>query len=879
VALSPGTRLGAYQIVAAIGAGGMGEVYRAHDSTLDRDVAIKVLPEAFAADAERLARFEREARVLASLNHPNIATIHGLERSGATAFLIMEMAAGDTLAARIKRSPLPVDEAIAVATQIAAALEAAHEKGIVHRDLKPANVVVSPHGKVKVLDFGLAKALSQDGPAIDVSLSPTMAHAGTLAGVVLGTAAYMSPEQARGKSVDKRADIWAFGCVLYEMLTGRQAFAGDTLTDIIAAVVKNEPDWTTLPADTPRGVRSVLARCLKKDPAHRLRDIADAQFALYDEQDEPHASTTVASAPRRANRSAVVPWAFTAALTLLAGFLLARSWRATDGAAGQPVTRLELSPPTGVELYNGDAQDVALAPDGRRVAFVGVRGGVRQVYVRRFDQFDAVPIRGTEGAFSCFFSPTSDAIGFISTNRSLKKVTLADGFVATLTAADADYTMGSAWGPDDRITFGREATLWQIAATGGSPTHLTTLDTASGELAHAFPAMVGRTAILFTSITANRKARIEAVSLATGQRHVVVESGTLPMYASSGHLIFFRDEALLAAPFDADSLTVTGPPIRIIEILGMGTGGAPLVAIAGSGSFVYATSATTANTLVWVSRQGAEEKLSTTRRIYFSPHLAPDGRRIVVQASGDLWIQDTQRATFTRLTSQTFGNSFPVWTPDGKRVAFRTISGLHWADVEGSDASHAIPGTSIGDFPSSMAPDGDTLLINRQAPNTSQDIYGLSIRSGAVKPLVTTPAFEGGAQFSPDGRWMAYVSDESGQMQVYVRPYPAMDRRWPVSTEGGTSPMWNGNGRELFYRNGNKMMAVEMTPGPELALSAPRLLFEQPYAYGQTITLPNYDVRADGQRFLMVKEEAGSGRLNVVLNWFEELKRLAPTTK
>jgi Tol biopolymer transport system component len=878
VALSPGTRLGAYQIVAAIGAGGMGEVYRAHDSTLDRDVAIKVLPEAFAADAERLARFEREARVLASLNHPNIATIHGLERSGAIAFLIMELAAGDTLAARIKRSPLPVDEAIAVATQIAAALEAAHEKGIVHRDLKPANVVVSPDGKVKVLDFGLAKALSHDGPAIDVSLSPTMAHAGTMAGVVLGTAAYMSPEQARGKSVDKRADIWAFGCVLFEMVTGRQAFAGETLTDIIAAVVKNEPDWTALPADTPRGVLSVLKRCLKKDPAQRLRDIADAQFALVEEHEEPRASEAVASAPARARWSVVLPWALTAALTLLAGSLLVRTWRPADGASSLPVTRLELSPPTGVEFYNGDAQDVALAPDGRRIAFVGVHGGVRQVYVRHLDQFDAVPIRGTEGAFSCFFSPTSDAIGFISTNRALKKVTLADGLVATLIASDADYTVGSAWGPDDRITFIREATFWQIPASGGAPTQLTTLDRASGELAHAYPAVVGRTAILFTAITANRKARIEAVSLATGKRHVVVESGTLPMYAPSGHLIFFRDEALLVVPFDAGSLTVTGPPIRIIDILGMGTGGAPLVAISESGVFAYATNATTANTLVWVSRQGAEEKIDNTRRLYFSPRLASDDRRIVVQASGDLWIQDTQRATFTRLTSQTFGNSFPVWTPDGKRVVFRTISGLHWADVEGTDGSHAIPGTSMSDFPSSIAPDGDTLLINRQAPNTQQDVYSISIRSGqVVKPLVATAAFEGGAQFSPDGHWMAYVSDESGQMQVYVRPYPALDRRWPVSTEGGTSPMWNANGRELFYRNGNKMMAVEVTRLPELTLSAPRLLFERPYAYGQTITLANYSVRSDGQRFLMVKEDADSGRLNVVLNWFEELKRLVPS--
>jgi serine/threonine protein kinase len=878
VTLAPGARLGVYQIVTAIGAGGMGEVYRARDTTLDRDVAIKILPDVFAADAERLARFEREARVLASLNHPNIAAIYGLERNGAAACLVMELAPGETLAARIARGAVPPDEALAIAIQITSALEAAHDKGIVHRDLKPANIVIAADGKVKVLDFGLAKLAGGDAPAIDVTQSPTMAHAGTLAGVLLGTAAYMSPEQARGKAVDKRADIWAFGCVLFEMLTGTQAFAGETLTDIVAAVVKNEPDWRSLPAETPAGIRALLRRCLQKDPAQRVHDIADARLEIHDAQGTPQPIVTAPAVPRRGSSAmTMLPWALTLALALVAGSLAWRSWQAAGGARSQPLTRLELSPPAGVELFNGEAQGIALSPDGRRVAFVGVHGGVRQVYVRRLDQYDAVPIRGTEAAFSCFFSPGGDAIGFISTNRSLKKVSLVDGQIVALTAADTDYTFGSAWGPDERLTFSRGGTLWQVAASGGNATPLTTLDRANGELAHAFPSMVNRTAILFTSITAARKARIEAMPLATGKRHTVVESGTFPIYASTGHLIFFRDEALLAAPFDAEHLTVTGPAVRLVEILGIAPTGAPPVAISPSGSFVYATSATRANTLVWVSRQGAQEPVTDARRDYFHPRLASDGRRIVVQTAGDLWIQDLVRATFTRLTSQTFGNSFPVWAPDGTRVVFRTNAGLNWADADAGGTSRAVPASSTGDFPSAIAADGDTLLVARQTANTSQDIYALSLAgTWDPKPIINTTAFEGGAQFSPDGRWIAYVSDESGRMQVYVRPYPALDRRWPISTEGGTSPMWNRNGRELFYRNGDKMMAVDVGGGSDLTLSAPRLLFEQPYAFGQTITLPNYDVSPDGKRFLMVKDEPGAGRLNVVLNWFEELKRLVP---
>jgi serine/threonine protein kinase len=884
--LTKGTRFGPYEILNALGAGGMGEVYRAKDTKLGRDVALKILPVAFTADAERLARFRREAQVLASLNHPHIGSIYGLDEANGQQFLVLELVDGESLDKRIARGAIPVDEALAIARQIAEALEAAHEKGITHRDLKPANIALTKNGNVKVLDFGLAKAMEPaSGTPVDLANSPTITSPAMMSGVgmILGTAAYMSPEQARGKVVDKRTDIWAFGCVVFEMLARRRAFAGDTLTDIVAAVMKTDPEWGALAPETPSGVRSVLRRCLKKDPADRLHDIADARIEIHEALEEPPPIVAAPAGVRRETRLKVaLPWGLVAVLTLLTAFLIARSGARSDGPGDHPLARLEFSPPTGVELFQGgDAQNIAVSPDGTRAAFVGSHGGVRQIYVRRLDQFDAVPLRGTDTVFSCFFSPNGDAIAFISANSSLKRVSLADGLVVTLTTAGANYTAGGAWGLDDRITFGRGETLWQIPASGGAPTQLTSIDRGNGEIAHAFPATAGPTTMLFSSVASNRKTHIEAVSLVTGKRQVVVESGTFPMYAPTGHLIFFRDDALLAVPFDVNRLAVTGPPVHVVESLGVGPTGAPLTAVSRSGSLIYATSASAASTLVWVSRQGVQEPVTDARRPYFIPRVAPDGRRVVVQTGGDLWIYDTIRATFTRLTSQaTFGNSFPVWTPDGRHVVFRTSTGIHLADADGSATSQVIPGTSLTDFPTSIAPDGDTLLINRQTDKTSQDIYVISLRGGSPpKPVVSTPGFDGGAQFSPDGRWMAYVSDESGQMQVYIRPFPAPDRKWQVSTEGGTVPVWNRNGRELFYRTGNKMMAVDVQTAGDVSLSAPRLLFDQPYAFGSTITIGNYDVHPDGQRFLMVKDEPSAGRLNVVLNWFEELKRLVPTAR
>jgi serine/threonine protein kinase/Tol biopolymer transport system component len=876
-----GQRLGVYHILDLLGVGGMGEVYRARDTRLGRDVAVKVLPRLFSADRERLSRFEREARLLASLNHPHIAAIYGFEETTGVHALVLELVEGPTLADRLQRGPLPIAEAVRTARQIADALEAAHERGVVHRDLKPQNIKVKPDGTVKVLDFGLAKATlaaADDGAGSPASTAPVD---GTREGVILGTTTYMSPEQSRGRAVDKRTDIWAFGCVFYEMLTGRAAFAGETISDTMAAVLKQEPDWQALPADTPPGVRSLLRRCLKKDFVDRLHDIADARIEIQEVIAEPAAMTPIGSPRRAAARwTRTIPWVVAAGAVAMALLVVLQATRRTGSAAG-PVTRLDLDLPAGVELVSVYPPAMVLSPDGTRVAFVGVFRGLRQLYTRRLDQFETVPIRGTENANAVFMSPDGRALGFITADLALKRVSLADGLVTTI-EHDAEFSAGAAWGADDRITFVRAGALWQVPASGGPAKQLTTLDSGKRELLHAWPSVIAEGRILlFASITGSSRgaSHIEALSLASGQRRVIVESGTFPLYAPSGHLVFFRDGALLGAPFDVDRLEVTGPVVRVLENLAVGTTmDAPLAALSDAGSLTYAPSDTGTTRLVWVSRQGLEQPITVTPRRYQYPRLAPDGRRTVVAANGDLWIQDIARATLTPLTSeQTVGNAFPVWTPDGTRVLFRTLTGMYLTAADGSGHPEAIAGSLSGDLPCSVSRDGDTLAFMRQNAQTSRDIYVLSLHGQPrPRPVVSSFAYEGGAQFSPDGHWMAYASDESGQMQVYVRPFPGPDRRWPVSTQGGTQPMWNSNGKEIFYRIGNKMMVVDVSGNVDLTLSQPRQLFDQRYVF-QNISLANYDVSPDGQQFVMIKDEAGSGRLNVVLNWTEELKRLIPT--
>ena len=868
--LATGQRIGSFTIVGPLGVGGMGEVYRARDPKLGRDVAIKVLPAMFTVDADRLARFEREARTLAALNHTHIGAIYGLEESGGVLALVLELVEGPTLAERIAEGRIPVAESLAIARQIGEALEAAHEKGIVHRDLKPANIKITPDGVVKVLDFGLATA-AVDDPPTDTRASHAATIGATRPQTILGTVAYMSPEQTRGQRIDRRADIWMFGCVLFEMLSGAPPFAREEQSETLAAILRDEPDWTALPADVPPAIHKLLRRCLRKDPRQRLADIADARFAIEDATtDEP-----IAAAPRKSSARWFVIVALLLA-ALAAGVVLGSRRRLSVPAT---TSRVELNLPAAVELFLGSPQNVAVSDDGMRVAFIGIVGGVRQLHVRDIKQFDTVALRGTENVTSCFFSPSSAEIGFISSDRALRKVSPSEGLIVTL-AQDVDPYNGAAWGADNVITFVRAGTLWQVPAAGGTPRQITTLDRARGELSESSPtSAAGGKAILFTSITSGRRdaSHIEALSLASNSRQVVVESGVRPLVTASGHLLFFRDGSILAAPFDLDRLQPKAQPVRVVDGLAVDSiTGAPMIAVSRTGVIVYPPAAATSSRLVYVSRQGVEEPIGEGARLLQSPTLSPDGRRIVVQSNLDLWVQDLTRGTFIRLTSDdTSGNSYPVWTRDGSRIVFRSLTGLRVIRAEGG-TGEPIPDTSSADYPSSVSAD-NMLAFSRITAAKSSDVYVLSL-GGAPNPspLVTSAAFDGGAQFSPDGRFIAYASDESGQLEVYVRSYPMSDRKWPVSTRGGTGPRWNRNGKEIFYRSGNKIMAADVTvTGDNVVLSTPHQLFDQRYAYGANTALANYDVTVDGKEFIMIKNDPGASHLNVVLNWFDELAQRA----
>ena len=872
--LERGTRLGPYEIESVLGAGGMGEVYRARDTRLKRDVAIKILPAAFAQDPDRIARLQREAEVLATLNHPNIGAVYGFEESAAATGIVLELVEGPTLADRIVHGALPLDEALAIAKQIADALDAAHDKNIIHRDLKPANVKVTPGGKVKVLDFGLAKmADAEPARGSSLSMSPTLAVQATSAGLILGTAGYMSPEQARGKAVDRRTDIWSFGCVLYEMLTGRPVFeTGETVSDAVAAILTREPDWNALPAHLPSSLRRLLRRCLEKDPDRRLHHIADARLEIADAA-EPSTDERLTKTPVRPSRTRVVPWALTAVALSVAAFVL---WASSGSRSSDtsPVRRLELALPPSVELFTG-SQTVAVAPDGARIAFVGVRAGVREVYVRALDQFESVPLRGSTGATACFFSPNGRSIGFATTAGVMKTISLADGLVTTVTEG-VTFLYGMAWSRDGQIVHVRGGTLWLVPAGGGKPTQVTKLEGPRPDTIHASPMFLPGDKVLLFGALSGSEWRIESLVLATGERRTIVERGTWPLYVKSGHLVFYRDGELLAAPFDPERLQLTGPATQAFEKVPAQVQGIPSIDVSPAGTLIYAPTSAVSR-MVSVSRQGVEQPMIDVARNYSNPRVSPDGKRLLVQA-GDLWIQDMARSTFTRLASRdVLINAFPIWLPDSRRVVYRSPGGLRIQDAEGSGPPQAVPGTTDLDYPAAIAGDGDTLIVMRGSQETSFDLFRLSLRDPAqIKTVLKTPAYEGGARLSPDGRWLTYVSDESGQSEIYLRPFPEPDRRWTISTQGGTQPIWSPNGKEIFYRNGDKMMAVEVATSPEVKLSAPRLLFEKQYAFGRGITIANYDVTPDGQHFIMVKDEAGAARLNVVLNWLSELERLAP---
>jgi serine/threonine protein kinase/Tol biopolymer transport system component len=868
--LTSGTRVGVYEITALIGEGGMGQVYRARDLKLHRDVALKVLPDAFATDADRLARFTREAQTLASLNHPNIAQVHGLEESGGVRALVMELVEGEDLSQRIARGAVPPHEALPVAKQIAEALEVAHEQGIIHRDLKPANIKVRSDGTVKVLDFGLAKALANT--AASATAEPTITTpAMTQAGMILGTAAYMSPEQARGKTVDKRADIWAFGCVLHEMLTGTRLFAADSVPETLGLIFSRELDPATLPAATPARIRTLIARCLVKDPRQRLRDIGEARLAL----DAPHDLPGALQPAPLHGRWRAVPWGIAAALAIIAVWAL---WSRSSPATTAPqVAHLEIAYPRNVENFPGTSLPPAISPDGRTVAMVGVRDGVRRIFVRRFDRAEAVELPGTAGANGAVFSPDGRSVAVLFTSGLITRITLAD-YQPTVVTSGADITLSIAWS-DAGIIYGRGGALWLVSPDGGTPRALTSLDADRSEVAHDSPVLLpgGRRVLFATQTTGPGAERIESVSIDGGPRSVVVERARTPVWSPSGHLLFARDGAVLAVPVDQHTGTVRGTatpimPAGAIEPLASGQMG---LALSSSGTLLFAPAGFTDTRVVSVGRDGAALALDLPSGRYANPRISPDGRRLLVESGENIEALDLARGTWSRLAAATLSTVFSTWSADGKRVVFRRFASPFWVASDGSRVTGAVRGGIVSDFPTSPGPDPDSFVALRIRPETSGDVFLMSI-TGAFepKPLIVTPAYEGGAQLSPDGHWLLYQSDASGRPEIYLRQYPSLDRQWQVSDGGGIQPRWSRNSREIYYRSGRRLVAVTLdSSGAEPVFGSPVALFADEYDFGAGASIANYDVTTDG-RFIMIRRGVNGGKLRLVVNWTDELKQL-----
>jgi eukaryotic-like serine/threonine-protein kinase len=919
--LSTGDKLGPYEILAPIGAGGMGEVYRARDAKLGRDVALKVVPEAFARDAERMARFQREAKVLASLSHPNIAPIYGLEDSSSTHALVMELIEGPTLADRIKSGPIPISEALPIAKQICEALEYAHERGIVHRDLKPANVKVTSDDAVKVLDFGLAKAIEGDASSMDMANSPTISRMATQAGVLLGTAAYMSPEQAKGKPVDRRADIWAFGCVLYEMLTGAMAFHGETVSDTLAAVIKEEPDWKLLPAETPMRVRVVLQRSLQKDPKQRLRDIGDARISLDEVlSGAPEPSSTAAMmAPAPFWRRAL-PWALFGAAAIVAAILAWAPWRAGTTHTETALMRFEIPLPQNAQVGHTEAGVFAVSPDGRQLAFAAsAPEGRNQIWVRPLDALEARPLAGTESGLieDFFWSPDSRYIVFSSGqagaggSAELLKVAASGSPVQKI----CDFTGGISgrgwWSPNGVVIFGSASGLMRVSASGGSPQPLTIVR--SGEQ-DAYPQLLpdGRHFLYTHAESAADSVYIGSLDLPPGKQDskpllansvdavYVPSSGPNGGDPDKGQLLFSTitggtQTSLMAQPFDARRLKLTGEAVPLAQ-------GVAFSASA-NGVLAYATAGVSGlHSLTWYNRQGKVLGTAGAPSSNDSLNLSPDGKRAFVfsaTTSSRLWLVDfaTNATTPFTFPSSPAGeyDGDAVWSPDGSRVIFGADEGGSFTSVYEKPVSGATderlilksPGVK---HPRRWSPDGRFLLYEAYDLKTGRaEIWALPL-GGDKKPVpVLQAGFDvGSPQFSPDGHWMAYASDESGRPEIFVRAFSSnsdgnsftLGGEWQISAGGGVDPRWGSDGKELYYRGPDgKVMVAEVATKPTFQPGPARELFQgPPLLFPAGADGPSgWGVTPDSKRFLFLVSAEQSSQaqapFTVVLNWQDMLKQ------
>ncbi|MDP3718717.1 MAG: protein kinase [Acidobacteriota bacterium] len=910
MSLANGTKLGPYEIVAPLGAGGMGEVYRARDTKLNRDVAIKVLLPSVANDPDRLARFSREAQVLASLNHPNIAHIYGVEEANGVTGLVMELVDGKDLSQRIARGAIPIDEALPIARQIAEALEAAHELGIIHRDLKPANIKLRADGAVKVLDFGLAKAMdavpggqnfSSADHAEHLANSPTLAVHATEAGLILGTAGYMSPEQAAGKAVDKRSDLWAFGVVLLEMLTGRQTFGGETVSHVLAAVLKDDPDWTALPPQTPESIRKLLRRCLEKDRKRRIADAADARLEIDDALTEPAARSTAAAVPaRRSRRRELAGWGLAA---ILAGVALTFAIRGFTAPAVETSTaRFLVAPPDGLMFHSntfgrgGWGSPLVVSPDGQRIALVLADGaGTQRLWMRTLDATAPRLLAGTEGASSPFWSPDSRWIAFFSQGK-LKRIAIAGGETQIL--CDTGAGGGGTWSRDDVILFAPassgESGLVRVPGGGGTPVPVTALDPTRGESNHLWPQFLPDGRHYLYVVRARESSGLYVGSLDSTDRTQLLGDQDLGdeysrvEYVAPGYLLFVRNRALLAQPYDAATRRVVGEVIQVADnVLKEGPGSSAFSASA-NGVLAFWGGAVPPDTqLTWIQRDGTVGETVGGPGPYLGLKLAPDERTVAVTRFEPdekvlqvaLWLIEVQRNTSTKFTFGT-GAQNPVWSRDSARIAFASPRG-------GPPSLFQKPLVNVGpdsllfQSPTSSSPTdwaGGRLVYQSLDPVTQWDLWVLpDAGTPTPTPLLRTPSNESEGRVSPDGRWLAYVSDESGAPEVYVTGFPSPLGKWRISASGGSMPEWRGDGNELYYEApDHKLMAVPVDSqhaGSALKAGTPMVLFELPILplRASGYRRSQYSPAANGRRFLVRVPvrggETGDPPATVVLNW------------
>jgi serine/threonine-protein kinase len=886
-----GRKLGQYEVTHVLGAGGMGEVYQATDVRLGRKVAIKVLPEAFADEPTRLERFEREAKALAALNHPRIAAIYGIERHDRHHFLVLELVDGETLAERLRRGPLAPEEAIRLAVQIAEALEAAHEKGIIHRDLKPANIKINSEGNIKVLDFGLAKALSENTVDASVSNSPTLSLQATAQGLILGTAAYMAPEQARGLAADRRSDIWSFGCVFYEMLTGRQTFQGESVSDILASVLARDPDYAALQSNLHPGVRQLLRRCLDKDPKKRWQAVGDIRLELEQAHADPTRLLQTPETAPAARKRWMLP-AAVAATVLLVLLSAAAGWLLKRPREPQHMTRFSHILREGIQFSNMSRPMVAVSPDGSRFAFVANN----TIYVRRLDELEASPFGGiSEGPSpnTPFFSPDGQWLGFWSQTGYLKKVSIRGGAPVVLCAASSPF--GVSWGTDGSILFGQTQGIMRVDENGGDPELV--IETKPDQQAFG-PELLpdGRNVLFSLAVTTGGgrwdQAQVMVRDLKSGTSRTLI-SGSDARYVPTEHLVYALGNELFAVPFDPDKRELKGTPVSIASNMLRANNPASNTAAANysfsaTGLFVHvAGTSATANSLVWVDRNGRTHPVDSLprERSYAFPRLSPDGRRVAVVESGDIWVYELERGTGIRLTRDGT-SSRPVWHPKGLQIAYISYTSgsenMFVRAADGSGEARQLSSRKIQHHIDSWSPDGQTIFFHTHGDGPV-NIHALSLGNGppSERQLLEHPSSHEGAQLSPDGSGMAYLSNESGRWEAYVTPYPGPGGKTPVSSGGSTQIVWARNG-ELFYRTSDlsRLLAVRVSMRP-VQITKPELILESDSDF-DVAPYANYDVAPDGQRILMVVKNARAGsstasqQINVVENWFMELQQRVP---